>query len=104
MRDTDLIWIHDYHLMLLPRLLRDRLSGRTDVRIGFFLHTPFPEKDMFDILPLRKSICNGLLSCDLVGFHTREYVDNFVDCASQDLLYVIPSMHTAVSHIMILIT
>jgi trehalose 6-phosphate synthase len=81
-KDDDRIWIHDFHLMLLPRLLRDRLGNRKNVRIGFFLHTPFPSGDAFSIMPLREEICDGLLSCDLAGFHIREYVDNFLNYAA----------------------
>lgn len=80
--DGDRIWIHDYHLMVLPRLLRDRLQDKKDVRIGFFLHTPFPNEDAFAILPLREKICDGLLSCDLAGLHIREYVEKLLDSAA----------------------
>lgn len=83
MQDGDRIWIHDYHLLLLPRYLRDRLGDRKNVRIGFFLHTPFPSEDAFAILPLREQICDGLMSCDLMGFHIREYVDIFLNSAEQ---------------------
>jgi len=79
--DGDSIWIHDYHLLLLPRMLRDRLQKKRNVRIGLFLHTPFPSEDAFAILPLREAICDGLLSCDLMGFHIREYVDIFLNSA-----------------------
>jgi len=81
-QDGDRIWIHDYHLLLLPRFLRDRLQGKQNVRIGFFLHTPFPSEDAFAVLPLREGICDGLLSCDLMGFHIREYVDIFLNSAA----------------------
>jgi trehalose 6-phosphate synthase len=81
-REGDRIWVHDYHLMLLPRLLRDRLANVKDVRIGFFLHTPFTSEDAFAILPIREAICDGLLSCDLLGFHIRDYVDTFLDAAA----------------------
>ena len=84
-QDGDRIWIHDYHLMLLPRLLRRRLGGKKDIRIGFFLHTPFPSREIFEIVPMREEIADGLLASDLVGFHIREYVDNFLDSAA-DLL------------------
>lgn len=86
-REGDLIWIHDYHLLLLPRILRERLQGMKDVRIGFFLHTAFPREDAFSILPLREAICDGLMSSDLVGFHTREYVEIFLDSADKMLPY-----------------
>jgi trehalose 6-phosphate synthase/phosphatase len=73
-RDGDLIWVHDYQLMLLPRMIRDRLPG---ARIGFFLHIPFPSPDSFRTLPARKPLLEGLLGADLVGFHTAAYVRNF---------------------------
>ena len=79
----DTIWIHDYHLLLLPAMLRKRLANRKRVRIGFFLHTPFPSDDSFAILPLREDICDGLLSCDLVGLHVREYVEKLLDSAEK---------------------
>jgi trehalose 6-phosphate synthase len=81
--DGDLIWVHDYHLMLLPAMLREETlqSGKT-IRIGFFLHTPFPCADMFSILPVSHEILEGLLQSDLVGFHTRAYAKNFVSTCS----------------------
>ena len=72
----DVIWIHDYHLMLLPSLLRKYLPEAT---IGFFLHTPFPPFGIFRLLPWRKEILNGILGADLIGFHTFEYSNNFLD-------------------------
>lgn len=80
--DEDLIWVHDYHLLLLPGILRERLSKKKNVKIGFFLHTPFPTDDFFTILPLREEICRSLLFCDVVGFHTQEYAQDFLDSAS----------------------
>jgi len=75
----DTIWIQDYHLMLLPKLLRDKLP---DVSIGFFLHTPFPSYDVFRILPTRwrSELLNGILGADLVGFHTIDYTQHFLRC------------------------
>ena len=70
----DAIWVHDYQLMLLPWLLRQRLP---DARIGFFLHIPFPSSEVFRVLPWRREILRGLLGADLVGFHTREYLRHF---------------------------
>jgi trehalose 6-phosphate synthase/phosphatase len=66
-RANDLIWIHDYHLLLLPGMLRERLP---DARIGFFLHIPFPSSEVFRVLPHRESVLGGLLGADLIGFHT----------------------------------
>ena len=74
-RTNDTIWVHDYQLMLLPALLRERLPH---ARIGFFLHIPFPSSEVFRILPWRHEILNGLLGADLVGFHTFAYMRHFV--------------------------
>lgn len=70
----DTIWIHDYHLMLLPKLIRERLPEAT---IGFFLHIPFPVFEIFYLLPWRKEVVEGLLGADLIGFHTYDYVRYF---------------------------
>jgi trehalose 6-phosphate synthase/phosphatase len=72
--DTDLIWIHDYHLMLLPMLLRQR---NPSLRIGFFLHTPFPSYEVFRCHPQRTQLLQGLLGADLIGFHTFSYLRHF---------------------------
>ncbi|HUF61139.1 MAG TPA: bifunctional alpha,alpha-trehalose-phosphate synthase (UDP-forming)/trehalose-phosphatase [Verrucomicrobiales bacterium] len=72
--DGDTVWIHDYHLFLLPTLLRE--SGRS-LRTGFFLHTPFPSSEVFRSLPERGSILKGLLGADLIGFHTFNYLRHF---------------------------
>ncbi len=74
-KPQDIIWIHDYHLMLLPQLLRDRLPEAT---IGFFLHIPFPSSEVFRILPTRKDIIQGLIGSDLIGFHTYDYAYHFI--------------------------
>ena len=74
-RPNDTIWVHDYHLMLLPALLRQRLP---DARIGFFLHIPFPSSEVFRILPWRREVLNGLVGADLVGFHTFAYMRHFM--------------------------
>ncbi|MCI0569871.1 MAG: bifunctional alpha,alpha-trehalose-phosphate synthase (UDP-forming)/trehalose-phosphatase [Myxococcaceae bacterium] len=70
----DTIWVHDYQLMLVPRMLRERLP---DARIGFFLHIPFPSSEVFRTLPWREEVLRGLLGADLVGFHTPSYVRHF---------------------------
>ncbi|MEO1856337.1 MAG: bifunctional alpha,alpha-trehalose-phosphate synthase (UDP-forming)/trehalose-phosphatase [Rubritalea sp.] len=69
------VWIHDYHLMLLPQLLREM---RPDLKIGFFLHTPFPSSEIFRALPERDELLNGLLGCDLIGFQTYNYLRHFI--------------------------
>jgi trehalose 6-phosphate synthase/phosphatase len=73
-RAGDVVWIHDYQLMLVPALLRQRIPN---ARIGFFLHIPFPATDVLRILPWREEIIGGLLGSDLVGFHTLTYKKHF---------------------------
>lgn len=85
-RPDDIVWIHDYHLMLLPNLLRKRFS---DISIGFFLHIPFPSYEVFRILPnkWRAEILDGLLGADLIGFHTNDYTQYFLRCTLRILGY-----------------
>ena len=71
----DVVWVHDYHLMLLPQMLR---SMNLQLDIGFFLHIPFPSSEMFRILPQRVEILRGLLGSDLIGMHTWDYCDHFL--------------------------
>ncbi len=68
------VWIHDYQLQLVPRMVRDL---RPDLRIGFFLHVPFPAQELFLRLPWRAEIVDGLLGADVVGFQTAVGGDNF---------------------------
>ncbi|HEX9049040.1 MAG TPA: bifunctional alpha,alpha-trehalose-phosphate synthase (UDP-forming)/trehalose-phosphatase [Anaeromyxobacter sp.] len=77
-RPGDLVWIHDYQLMRVPALLRERVP---DARIGFFLHIPFPSSEIFRALPHRERLLEGLLGADLVGFHTASYVRHFASSA-----------------------
>lgn len=70
----DLVWVHDYHLQLVPRMLR---AIRDDLKIGFFLHIPFPPEELFAWLPWRGQILEGLLGADVVGFQTYAGVQNF---------------------------
>jgi trehalose 6-phosphate synthase/phosphatase len=79
-KPDDLVWIHDYHLMLLPRLLKTKAP---DLPVGFFLHIPFPSFEMFRLLPgtWRREILEGLLGADLIGFHTYEYAQHFLQSA-----------------------
>jgi len=72
------VWIHDYNLWLVPGYLR---KLRPDVKIAFFHHTPFPNADLFNVLPWRKEILESLLACDVVGFHIPRYANNFVSAA-----------------------
>ncbi|KAJ0964856.1 hypothetical protein J5N97_025994 [Dioscorea zingiberensis] len=73
--DRDFVWIHDYHLMVLPKFLRHRFYR---LRIGFFFHSPFPSSEIFRTLPVREELIKGLLNCDLIGFHTYDYARHFL--------------------------
>jgi trehalose 6-phosphate synthase/phosphatase len=75
-RPGDVIWIHDYHLMLAPELIRRTLP---QARIGYFLHIPFPPPDVFRVIPWRDEILQGLLAADLIGFHTPSDAEHFLD-------------------------
>ena len=77
LRPDDIVWVHDYHLMLLPRLLKARHS---QLSVGFFLHIPFPSFEVFRLLPAewRRGILEGILGADLIGFHTYEYTHHFL--------------------------
>jgi len=79
-KSGDCIWIHDYQLMLLPALIREKLP---DAKIGFFLHIPFPSFELFRFLPWREEILRGLLGADLIGFHTYDYVRHFLSSAAR---------------------
>ena len=72
--DSDFIWVHDYHLMSVAAELRRLGSG---ARIGFFLHIPFPNPELFFTLPTRSWLLEGMMGADLVGFHTRRYRGHF---------------------------
>ncbi|KAG9249137.1 glycosyltransferase family 20 protein [Calycina marina] len=85
-QDGDLIWVHDYHLMLLPEMLREEIGDtKKNVKIGFFLHTPFPSSEIYRILPVREALLLGVLHCDLIGFHTCDYVRHFLSSCSRIL-------------------
>jgi trehalose 6-phosphate synthase len=75
-----LVWVHDYHLHLVPGMLRQL---RNDVRIGFFLHIPFPPEELFTRLPWRRQILEGTLGADVIGFQTKAGARNFVHLAQR---------------------
>jgi len=70
----DRVWIHDYHLMLTPQMIRNEVRN---LKVGFFLHTPFCSSEIFRALPHRSEILKGLLGADLIGFHTFNYLRHF---------------------------
>lgn len=78
LREDDMVWVHDYQLMLLPNLIRQRFPK---ISIGFFLHIPFPSYEVFRILPWRKEILDGILGSDQIGFHTFGYMRHFLSAA-----------------------
>ncbi|KAL9714275.1 Trehalose-6-P synthase/phosphatase complex synthase subunit [Leucoagaricus gongylophorus] len=110
-----MVWVQDYHLMLLPMLLRGLIDGRNidnftleqlsriaegvegeefgspiaasipGIKIGFFLHTPFPSSEIYRILPVRREILYGVLYCDLIGFHTYDYARHFLSSCTRIL-------------------
>jgi trehalose 6-phosphate synthase/phosphatase len=83
-KPDDVFWIQDYHLMLLPEMIRQKLPK---AKIGFFLHIPFPSYEIFRLLPWRSEILIGLLGADLVGFHTYDYVRHFFSSVRRVLGY-----------------
>jgi trehalose 6-phosphate synthase/phosphatase len=78
----DLVWVHDYQLALVPRMVRELVPG---ARVGFFLHIPFPSSEVFSVLPWREEILAGILGADLLGFHTAAYLRHFVTSARRVL-------------------
>lgn len=71
----DLIWVHDYQLMLVPQMVKEK---NPEISIGFFLHIPFPSYEIFRVLPWREELLSGLLGADLIGFHTYDYERHFL--------------------------
>ena len=80
--DDDFVWVQDYHLMVLPTFLRKRYNR---VKLGFFLHSPFPSSEIYRTLPVRDEILRGLLNSDLIGFHTFDYARHFLSCCKRML-------------------
>ncbi|KAM7268963.1 hypothetical protein ACFE04_024460 [Oxalis oulophora] len=80
--EDDFVWVQDYHLMIFPTFLRKRYQK---VKLGFFLHIPFPSSEIYRTLPVRDDILRGLLNCDLIGFHTFNYARHFLSCCSRML-------------------
>ncbi|MGM0367267.1 MAG: alpha,alpha-trehalose-phosphate synthase (UDP-forming) [Actinomycetota bacterium] len=81
-KDDDTIWVQDYHLTLLPSILR---SKRPKAKILYFLHIPFPCNEIYRVLPWNRQILEGLLGCDVVGFQTKRDAQNFLYSCKQEL-------------------
>ena len=76
----DVVWIHDYHLLLVPSMIRKKLP---DAEIGFFLHIAFPSSEVFRCLAVRTQLLEGLLGANLIGFQTQEYCNHFLQTCNR---------------------
>ncbi|KAL1560390.1 Trehalose-6-P synthase/phosphatase complex synthase subunit [Salvia divinorum] len=81
-REGDVVWCHDYHLMFLPKCLKDY---NRKMKVGWFLHTPFPSSEIHRTLPSRSELLRSVLAADLVGFHTYDYARHFVSACTRIL-------------------
>ena len=95
-----LVWIHDYHLTLVPGHLRQMADegGLRRFKIAFFLHIPFPSWDIFRLFPWDDEILIGMLGCDLIGFHVEGYAENFLECCQKRLGLVVDRERKLVQH------
>lgn len=82
LEDGDTVWVHDYQLLLLPQLIRDKKPNTT---IGFFLHIPYPSYEIFRTFPWREELLTGMLGADLLGFHTYDYERHFLSSVKRIL-------------------
>ncbi|XP_057993296.1 alpha,alpha-trehalose-phosphate synthase [UDP-forming] 1 isoform X2 [Hevea brasiliensis] len=80
--EGDVVWCHDYHLMFLPKCLKEHNSN---MKVGWFLHTPFPSSEIHRTLPSRSELLRSVLAADLVGFHTYDYARHFVSSCTRIL-------------------
>ncbi|KAF2286172.1 hypothetical protein GH714_011266 [Hevea brasiliensis] len=80
--EGDVVWCHDYHLMFLPKCLKEYSSN---MKVGWFLHTPFPSSEIHRTLPSRSELLRSVLAADLVGFHTYDYARHFVSACTRIL-------------------
>lgn len=87
--EGDIVWVQDYQLMLLPKMIRQ--DGPANINIGYFHHIPFPTYELFRVLPQRSELVSGLLGADLIGFHTHDYMRHFVSACERilDLRFVL---------------
>ena len=83
-KKDDTVWVHDYQLLLCPKMIK---SKRPDLTVGFFLHIPFPSFEIFRIFPWREELLEGILGSDLIGFHTYDYVRHFLSSVKRILKY-----------------
>ncbi|XP_024375261.1 alpha,alpha-trehalose-phosphate synthase [UDP-forming] 1 [Physcomitrium patens] len=81
-QEGDVVWCHDYHLMCLPQKLKEL---NPHMKVGWFLHTPFPSSEIYRTLPLRSELLKAVLTADLIGFHTYDYARHFVSACTRIL-------------------
>ncbi|XP_059437296.1 alpha,alpha-trehalose-phosphate synthase [UDP-forming] 1-like [Corylus avellana] len=81
-KEGDVVWCHDYHLMFLPKYLKEY---NNKMKVGWFLHTPFPSSEIHRMLPSRSELLRSVLAADLVGFHTYDYARHFVSACTRIL-------------------
>lgn len=94
-----IVWIHDYHLMLAANWIREKAEEKElPCQMAFFLHIPFPPWDIFRLFPWADELLQGMLGCDMVGFHIRDYCLNFVDCCQRNLGCRIDRKNLLVEH------
>jgi trehalose 6-phosphate synthase/phosphatase len=85
-----IVWIHDYHLLLAANRIREIASERElNCLLAFFLHIPWPAYDIFRIMPWSKQLLEGVLGCDVIGFHDDDYCVNFLDCCNRLMGYLV---------------
>jgi len=77
----DTVWVHDYHLLLVPKMVREALGP--EAKIGFFLHVAFPSSEIFRCLAHRQQLLEGMLGASLIGFQTEEYTRHFLQTCSR---------------------
>jgi trehalose 6-phosphate synthase/phosphatase len=95
-RRSEVIWIHDYHLMLVPAAMRRRVDPNH--RVGYFHHVPFPNARVLKAFPWHRQLLKGLLGADSIGFHTPEYASNFIECCQELLACDTRSEQGAIVH------
>ncbi|CAG0890921.1 unnamed protein product [Darwinula stevensoni] len=92
-----LVWIHDYHLMLAANHIRQQCEEENlKCKLGFFLHIPFPPWDIFRLFPWDDEVLQGILGCDMIGFHIEDYCRNFLDCCQRRLGFRVDRLHNLV--------
>jgi len=93
--ESPLILIQDYHFALLPAMIK---RARPDAQVAFFWHIPWPSPEVFSINPWRKDVLQGILGADVVGFHTQQYCNNFIDTVGKELEALIDLEQFSVTH------